>query len=229
MDKYLELIEELPKEIQGPILKILQALREDIANTVTKSDFNELKLIVQELVEAQKRTEAEVQKLAEAQKRTEEELKELARAQKRIEEKLSKLIIDHEATKKQVGGLSFNVGFNLENIAYKGLPPLLKRDFNLDIKDRLYRRNIVYADGNYDQIDIYGIGIRDGEELYIIGECKAQLSKKDINSLPKLINRLKIKAGFKNIISFFVTHYADPKVEEYIKEKNVRVYYSYEF
>jgi len=66
----------------------------------------------------------------------------------------------------------------LANKAYKGLPPLLKRDFNVDIKDRLYRKNIVYYDGNYDLVNVYGIGIRNSKEIYIVGECKIQITKK---------------------------------------------------
>jgi hypothetical protein len=63
---------------------------------VKADDFNELKDIVKELAEAQKgsekrltRLEAAVEELAEAQKRTEEAVKELAEAQKRTEKSIS--------------------------------------------------------------------------------------------------------------------------------------------
>jgi len=50
-----------------------------------------------------------------------------------------------------VAGLSDTVGYGLENQAYKALPRLLERDFDLKIKDRLARRYIVYKDGKEDK------------------------------------------------------------------------------
>lgn len=39
MFKYLEAMEELPKELKCPLLRVLELFREDIAETVKKSDF----------------------------------------------------------------------------------------------------------------------------------------------------------------------------------------------
>ncbi len=39
--------------------------------------------------------------------------------------------------KKELDGLSHSVGFNLENESYKGLPKLLKEDFDLSVVGRL--------------------------------------------------------------------------------------------
>lgn len=58
---------------------------------VKTSDFNELKAIVKELAEAQKRTELKVEELAEAQKRTELKMGELAEAQKESQKEISRL------------------------------------------------------------------------------------------------------------------------------------------
>ena len=66
---------------------------------VTKEDFSELKGIVRELAEAQRRTEIRVEELAEAQRRTEIELKELA-----IE--VRGLVKGLGETRGEVGGLS---------------------------------------------------------------------------------------------------------------------------
>ena len=98
MLRYLEAIEELPVDIKGPLLKVLDLFREEVAETVKKSDFEELKAVVtrlahsqDELAEAQKRTEgrassleAAVERLAEAQKRTEEETRGLTKEFKRV-------------------------------------------------------------------------------------------------------------------------------------------------
>ncbi|CEP66939.1 Uncharacterized [Moorella glycerini] len=74
---------------------------------VTRADFDDLKDVVKELAEAQKRTEYKLEELAEAQKRTEARLEELAEAQKRTEAELQQLA-------RQVGSLSATMGFGLE-------------------------------------------------------------------------------------------------------------------
>ena len=46
MFKYLEAIEELPKELKGSLIKVLELFREEVAETVKRSDFEELKAVV---------------------------------------------------------------------------------------------------------------------------------------------------------------------------------------
>jgi len=105
MIRYLEAIESLPPEIKLSLIKAFELFREEIADTVKRSDFDELKAVVRELVEAQKgseqrltRLEAAVEELAEAQKGSEQRLtrleaavEELAEAQKGSEQRLTRL------------------------------------------------------------------------------------------------------------------------------------------
>lgn len=99
----IEVLSELPKEFQLPLIKAFTALREELADSVRREDFNELKAVVQELVEAQKRTEERVEELTEAQKRTEQRvdalavrMEELAEAQKRTEQRVDTLAVRME-------------------------------------------------------------------------------------------------------------------------------------
>ncbi len=101
----LEAFEELPPELRGPLLKVARAIQKVVGESVRREDFLELKEVVNQLAEAQKRTEERlgqltirVDQLAEAQKRTEERLgqltarvDQLAEAQKRTEERLGQL------------------------------------------------------------------------------------------------------------------------------------------
>jgi len=98
MKSYIEAIDNLPEELRWPLVKAFEIFREEIADTVKKADFDELKKVVTELIEAQKRTEQTLLELAEAQKRSEERLtrleitvQELAEAQKKAEERLTRL------------------------------------------------------------------------------------------------------------------------------------------
>ncbi len=74
---YQELIARMDQGAAEILTNILGRMYEDLKNTVTQQDFAQLKDVVAELAEAQKRTEARVEELAEAQKRTEEALQKL--------------------------------------------------------------------------------------------------------------------------------------------------------
>jgi hypothetical protein len=107
---YAEIFESFPAEFRVPMARLMGMLREELQ--VTKSDFSELRNIVQALAEAQRQTESElqdlksvVQVLAEAQRQTESELqdlksvvqvlvesqRQLSEAQKRSENRLDRL------------------------------------------------------------------------------------------------------------------------------------------
>ena len=94
------------------IAEVLGQVYEEVAQAVTKKEFNELKEIVGDLAHAQEKTERS----------------------------LNRLIQDHRQTRKRLENMSDAVGYNLENQSYKGLPLLLKRDLGLEIEDRLIRR-----------------------------------------------------------------------------------------
>jgi hypothetical protein len=88
----------------------------EIRKTVTQDDFKELKDIVADLGAAQKRTEqrldslaAKVEELAEAQKRTEQKVEELAEAQKRTEQKVEELAEAQKRTEQRLDSLAAKV------------------------------------------------------------------------------------------------------------------------
>ncbi|MCX7793555.1 MAG: hypothetical protein N2257_03995 [Thermodesulfovibrionales bacterium] len=86
------------------LANIMGRVYTEIANTVTKVEFNDLKNIVAEL--------------AEAQKRTEEEIREL--------------VAEHRKTREHLGGLQHTVGYVLEDRAYVGLPALLEKEMGIN-------------------------------------------------------------------------------------------------
>ncbi len=149
-------------------------------------------------------------------------VEELAEAQERTDLKIEKI-------QQDLGGISHSIGFSLENTAYKALPSLLKREQYIDIKGRLLRKYYVYVDGTEEQIDVYGEGInKDGNKIYIIGEGKYQLGKKDIIKFLKKIERLK-KEIREEIFPLMLTHIVTPDVERFLEEKHISCYLSYEF
>lgn len=221
MLKYLEAIEELPGELKGPFIKVLELFKEEVAETVKRSDFEELKAVVtrlacsqEELAEAQKRTEKRVEELAEAQKRTEKEIESLSRALKE--------------TRKEVGGLSNTIGYTLENEAFKALPALLKNEFSLEVEGRLKREFLKDTKGRQIEVNILGKARKNGREVVIIGESKSQLSRRDVDAFLRRLSYLESTIqGDK--ICLLITHMTRPEIVAYAKEKGIKVYFSYEF
>ena len=209
-------LEEIEPRLRGVLFAILEEIERQREETVTKKEFNELKEIVRELADAQKRTEQRVEELAQAQKRTEQELQ--------------KLIKEHAKTREQVGGLSSTVGYILENEAMKALPTLLAQEFGLKIEGRFVRKFVKDKKGRPIEVNIIGEAIKNGKKIVIIGEAKAQLSKNKV--LEFLRKRMKpLQEVFGEIFPILITHMiTQPDVEEYAHKHGIkRVYYSYEF
>ena len=179
------------------LTEILGSVYADIQNTVTKDEFKGLKSITKELAEAQKRTGKKVEELAEAQKRTEKRVEELAEAQKRTE------------------------------LEILGLHKIIKEDFGVELLGELDRRFIEYENSKDDEINIYGEGRINGDNVLVIGESKAQAGKKDIDNFNKLITRVKKWSG-KEVIPIFLCYMYHPRVEGYINEKypKIKIYKS---
>jgi chromosome segregation ATPase len=250
LEKVVEELAEAQNRAEERLSR-LEKVVEELAEAQNRAEarLSRLEKVVEELTEAQKRAEERlsrlekvVEELAEAQNRAEERLsrlekvvEELAEAQKRTEKNLNKLVLEFSEMKKefremkkQFGGLSDSVGYTLENEAFKHLPILLLNDFGIKIQERMKRTYLKNAEGKEKEVNIYGIGKRDGEEVTIVGEAKSQLSKNEIDKFLKKLE--KFKGLYKNIIPIFVTHMiSEPDAEIYAKEKGIKVYYSYEF
>ena len=225
------------KVFSAPQSEILARVIEDAYNSLVKtSDFNELKDIVKELAEAQKRTEIKIEELAEAQKQTNKEIKELAEAQKQTEKEIKELAVshkqlveDHKETRRQLGGITQSIGYGLEDKIIPLMPEFVKNHYGIDAHI-VERKNLIYPDGNFDELNIYVEGTKDGKEIFVIGECKAQPGKKDADKFHALGER--VKNVLTGQIFFFLSGYSfDPVIETYIRENypNIEMFKSYEF
>ena len=254
---YEELSQALEPQAARKLASVLGVIYEDLQQTVTKAEFNDLRQVVRELAEAQKRTETRVEELAEAQKRTEIRVEELAEAQKRTEQALAQLTVRVDRltervdqlteqmsrltervdrltdrlddTNRQVGGLAITIGYTLENEAYRALPPLLERDYGLVLTEPLRRGWLADAEGRDLEVNILGRGTRAGEPVWIIGESKSQLSANDVDRfLRRRVEALAPVCG--KVFPVLVTHMVTARdVPEYARERGVALYYSYQF
>ncbi len=267
---YSDLKESFGDEPARKMAGVIGQIYSELSQSVRREDFNELKAVVaelaeaqvitgrrldslavrvEELTEAQKRTEARVEELAEAQaaterrldsltvkveeladaqKRTEIRVEELADAQKRTEQEVRKLAKGLRETRQMVGGLSDSVGYGLEDRAIAALPALLKIRFGLESEAPFVRR---YMDigGKEVELNMFGTGHKDNEKWFVVGEGKAKLSKKDVDRFQKLLERLKANNVVgDHVLPLLVTYSTRPAIQEYAEQKGMHVIWSYE-
>ncbi|ACD66258.1 MAG TPA: chordopoxvirus fusion protein [Sulfurihydrogenibium sp.] len=183
---------------------------------------------VNQLVEAQRQTEERLNKLTERVEQLTASVKELTENQKKLEERLVKVEEGIKLTRKEVGGLAHTVGYTLEDRAYKSLPKLLKKDFDIDIEGKLIRTYLELGKEKFIEVNIFGKGRQKDKQVVIIGEGKSQLKKTDVDKFLKTIEMIK---GFfaEKIIPIMITYQTLPQVDRYAEEKGVKIYYSYDF
>lgn len=201
-----------------------------------ESHLGELEKAINELTEAQKRNELRfteleraVNKLTEAQIRTEERVKELAQAQKRTEEEIRLLAEGLSGLRQEIGGLSRTISYAFENEAFRMLPKVLKEKYNVELKEKFIRAEI-----SGKEINIFGKGKKDGEDVLIVGEAKLRISEwrefgEVCGELNEKVNAVLKEYGEQNIIKIIITHFARTRFIEEARKENIIVVQSFEW
>ena len=216
------------------IVDVIGAVYEELKNSVTKTEFNELKEIVGDLADTQKRTEIKLEKLtervgqlAEAQKLTEIALEKLTKRVDDLVGEMKHTRVTIQNMKQEMGGLGHAIGYRLEDQSYLTLPPILNRDHSITLKDRLKRGFLETGHNKYIEINIWGQGERDGKTIEVIGEAKTQLKKKDVDKFLQTIQTIQPHIDH-SIHPLFVTYQTSPTVTQYTKDKGISLYFTYE-
>jgi len=188
---------------------VLSEIINDAYSELVKSgDFNELKDIVKYLG-------LKMGELADAQKQTEKELREL--------------VVEHKKTRRRLGGISQDVGYGLEDKAMPYMVDFVKKNYGIE-GALVKRKNIVYPNGKFDELNIYVEGTKHGKKAFVIGECKSQPSKKDADKFHKVYERVKTVLDGE-IFLFMMGYSFDPSIKNYIMEKypEIAIIMSYDF
>ncbi|WNC22253.1 hypothetical protein RHG98_12820 [Thermosynechococcus sp. PP22] len=192
---------------------LAEVIREAYDDLVKAKDFNELKVIVADLAQAQKRTEERLEELAAAQKRTEERVEELAAAQKRTEERVDQLTVTvaelaqaqkrteervdqlaaaQERTERavkqlarQVGGLSEALGGSLEDLALEVVPEILEYRWGMEI-EFCDRDTLPLRNGEY-EFDLVIRGQVAGRPVLVLGEVKSNITESEVERFLNLV------------------------------------------
>ena len=191
----------------GVMLHVLDRVAAQVRQAgVTREDFRELKQIVAEL--------------AEAQRRTTEEIKELVAAQVRTEAGIDRLC-------KQVGGLSETVGGDIEDIAYIVLHDVLKREFGWQVG--VLEREWQTWDGEPEEVNVFGEATdpaRPGQVIWIVGEAKHNLTRKEVDRFARQVERAR-RHLVGEIFPVCFCYRARPEVQQRVRDAGIRLVFSY--
>ena len=217
--------------IQPELREVLLDLAEELERAVTKDEFRELRDVVRELAEAQRRTEQRVNELAEAQRETERRLNELAgrvnelaEAQRRTEEELRKLAIGQRRLRQEVGGLSRSVAYALENEAYRNLPRFLRERYGIEVTDRLVRFEL-----RGEEINLFARAKRDGEDVVLVGEAVLRLDDKGkLRKIRRKAELVSQEYGLE-VVPVVVTHFATGRLLEEARKAGFLVVQTFEW
>ena len=178
MSNISEVIRHFPGDLQDPMIQFWEVVKDELG--VKREDFTELKNIVEELAESQKRTECRVEELvgsqkelAESQKELAESQKELTKSQNRTEEALQRLSVNIDF---KLGGLGSRWGINSERAFRSGLREVLSdcgyTVFNFIETDT---EGMIFSETTRVEIDV----IIEGDKTIIV-EIKSSVSKGDV-------------------------------------------------
>jgi len=205
---------------------LAEVVTDAYSDLVKTGDFNELKSIVKDLAESQK-------ELAEAQKRTELRVEELVEAQKETHYQVQELAHQLGETNRTVGGLGQSMAYALENEAYRMIPAVLEEKHGIEMTERFVRTFI-----RGEEINLFGRGRRDGQDILIVGETKLRLDERRTGKLgqAEVFEQLAAKADVVQaenpgveIVLVLITHHAHPRVLEEAQERGIIVVQSFEW
>jgi predicted nuclease with TOPRIM domain len=233
------LLAELKKAFDAQTAETLLRVLDKVAAQVRqvgagREDFNELKQIVRELAEAQRRTEermgsleAAMERLAEAQARSEERLTRIEFIVEENSKAVANLVTAVDQLRKQVGGLSDAFGGEIEDTAYVVLYDILKREFGWQV-GALERSWEKWGD-ELEEVNIFGVATdpaRPGKTIWIVGETKHNLTTKEVERFIRQVERAReYLAG--EVFPVCFCYRARPEVQKMVKDAGIRLVFSY--
>ena len=222
--------------VDSELKEVLWAMLEEIEHSreqsVTKTDFSELKTIVSDLAQAQQRTELRVEELAQAQRELAETQKDMSSEVARLAHQVDRLVhqVDRvtkavEITNSQVGGLGRSMAYALENEAYRRLPAYLAARHQFQVTQRFIRTEVGGKEINF----FAHARRRDGEDVVIVGESVLKLDDRSkLGQLEDAVAAARQTTSLP-IIPLVVTHYASPYLIEKTRAEGILVVQSFEW
>jgi hypothetical protein len=228
-ESYPEIMEEFPAELRKPLLRLIDAVMERLKEefAVRREDFEDLRSVVRELAEAQRKTEGRIEELAEAQRKTEGRIEELAEAQRKTEKCVEELARGQKRFERhfdaQIGALGARGGLRTEESFRAAVKGILGEDFGMHVERYEAYDETGEVFGRPEQVEI-DLVIRDARITTI--EIKSSMSKSDVYAFDRKVslyeNRHQVKVDRKIII----TPMLDQRAETAVKSLGMKVYTS---
>ncbi len=208
-------------------IKVRREEFDKLSNEVTKiaENLDRLATRVNELAEAQKKTEEAVAKLTERVDKLTERVNELAEAQKKTEEAVAKLAIQMNNLSLSVGRLSDVIGFGLEDIARVVVPGWLERHEKIYVKGLV--RKFFEVDGEIVEVNLYGEGMRRQRNIYILGEIKSRIYGRDVREFLLKLNKISRLFEGKEVYKFMFGFLIHPSAEKEANKHGIKTIASY--
>ena len=168
----------LVSEIRGRLVRafpenqadlLAEVLVESHAELVNRADFHKLTEVVQDLAEAQKRTEERVGDMQGSLQEMQRAVTDLA---------------------KQVGGLSNTVGANLEDFACDLVPELLEKYWRF-VTVSAGPEELTTTDGVGREFDVVVRGTIDGRPVTVLCETKATVSTTEVSKFLRIVEKVR--------------------------------------
>ena len=148
---------------------LAEVLVESHAELVNRADFHKLTEVVQDLAEAQKRTEERVGDMQGSLQEMQRAVTDLA---------------------KQVGGLSNAVGANLEDFACDLVPELLEKYWRF-VTVSAGPEELTTADGVGREFDVVVRGTIEGRPVTVLCETKATVSTTEVSKFLRIVEKVR--------------------------------------
>ena len=209
------------------IVDVITSVYEELQNSVTKVEFNELKEIVKDLAGQVSNLTKRMDELTQRVDTLAVRMDELTQRVEDLVGEMKGIKVTIQDMRQEIGGMSHAIGYGLEDQSYLTLPPILKRDHAITLKGRLKRGFLETARNKYIEINIWGQGERDGKPIEIIGEAKTQLKKRDVDKFLQTLEAIRPHIDH-SIHPICVTYQTSPSVIHYAKEKGITLYFTYD-
>ena len=182
---------------------LANVLMETHAELVTRGDFHRLTNVVEDLADAQKRTEHRVEQLAESQLEMQHAITGLTR-------QVGDLA-------KQVGGLSNAVGANLEDFACELVPELLEKYWRLTTVSA-GPEELTSADGEAREFDVVVRGTIAGRPVVVVCETKATVTTTEVTKFLRIVEKIRAAHPGEDVRPLFFGYKANAATRALIVE-----------
>jgi len=172
----------------------------------------------------------ENRRLAEGQQRLQEIVAELAEGQQGLQRTVEQLAEENrkmsvvlKEVNKKVGRLDEQWGMTVEGVAQLFLPRYLESEYGIKLKGRpgyKLRPMFFRLNGEWEQVDLYGEGTKNGEEICVVCECKSKIYGRDVFAFIKKLDRLWLHLR-KRPIAVMFGYSIHPTAEEPASSRNI--------